>query len=135
MATTPLAPEVAGLAKGFPIPAAGFNLLGPYKDAVVFGGVAPVAIATDQSSAPGYVPIVGRSPLDSGRSFEFGMIVLDAQHSLIVNQSPVFQSIDYTVLPVGTGVLYTDPVNPCGSTGGGGSERPNDGLLYPRGQG
>lgn len=135
MATTPLAPEVAGLAKGFPVPAAGFNLLGPYDETPVFWGVAPAAIATEQSSAPGYVPIVDRSPLDSGLSFEFGIIVLDMQPSLIVNQSPVFQDIDYTVLPVGTGVLYTDPVNPCGSTGGGGSERPDDGLLYPRGQG
>jgi hypothetical protein len=71
-----------------------------------------------------------RGPEDKLR---FGSFVVENHGSSTVRQGGITPAdIEYLIPIVGVG--FTDPLNPC-IGGGGGSDRPDDGLLYPRGQG
>lgn len=50
-----------------------------------------------------------------------------------VQMEPMFSNDEVVYLSQHTGVGYTDPTDTSG--GGSGGVRPEDGLLYPRGQG
>ena len=65
---------------------------------------------------------------------KFVTAVAENHGSSIVRQGGLSpDDIEYLAPNVGVG--FTDPLNPCIGGGGSGSERPDDGLLYPRGQG